>query len=113
MVNETCNRLNENKYFIGSIMIILTIGGRFIINELNDYQKDLINNPIIKKIIIFCAFFMATRDIQIAIILTILFSIIVNLLFDNHEYYKNENKNSNEKNETIEKIISQLNLMKT
>ena len=65
------NKLNENKFFIGCMMITVTIGGRFIISELSETQKELIHHPIIRKLFIFCVFFMATRDIQCAIILTI------------------------------------------
>ena len=35
------DNLNENKFFIGCMMIIVTIGGRFIITELNDSQKKI------------------------------------------------------------------------
>tara|TARA_B100001123_G_C15343990_1_gene1036176 strand:- start:10618 stop:10986 length:369 start_codon:yes stop_codon:yes gene_type:complete len=90
MINNTCTTLNENKFFIGSMMIILTIGGRFIINELDENQKKIMEHPIIKKIILFCAFFMATRDIQTALILTILFVIIVNCVLNDINLFKVE-----------------------
>ena len=32
--------LNENKYFIGIMMIFVNIGSRFIISELSDEQKN-------------------------------------------------------------------------
>ena len=56
---------------------IVTIGGRFIISELNDSQKKMIHDPIIRKVFVFCAFFMATRDIYCAIILTIIFDLLL------------------------------------
>ena len=31
--------INTNKYFVGSMMIMLTIGGRFIIGELSEKQR--------------------------------------------------------------------------
>ena len=69
--------INTNKYFVGTMMIILTIGGRFIIGELNDIQRDKLNTPSFRKLFIFCAFFMATRDILITCFLTIVFTLII------------------------------------
>ena len=46
------DKLNENKFFIGCMMIMVTIGGRFIITELSETQKNLILHPIVKKIFI-------------------------------------------------------------
>ena len=87
MMKNIIENLNENKFFIGCMMIIVTIGGRFIITELNESQKDLVNNTYVRRLFIFCSFFMATRDIQCAIILTILFVLIVSELFNGDEFF--------------------------
>ena len=88
MIKNVIDNLNENKFFIGIMMILVTIGGRYIITELSETQKQLIHEPIIKKIFIFCAFFMATRDIQCALVLTILFVLIVGELFNGEDSVK-------------------------
>ena len=108
------DKLNENKFFIGCMMILVTIGGRFIITELSDSQKELIHHPIVRKLLIFCAFFMATRDIQCAITLTILFVLIIGELF-NGEDFLNEKiyKNETTKDKKIDEMIEDLNSMKT
>ncbi len=69
--------INTNKYFVGAMMIMLTIGGRFIIGELSEKQKEQIDNTHFRKVFIFCAFFMATRDVLKALLLTIVFCIIM------------------------------------
>ena len=58
--------LNENKYFIGIMMIFVNIGSRFIISELSDEQKKLINNKLLRRFFIFGVFFMATIDIFVS-----------------------------------------------
>ena len=40
MFETVVDDINQNKYFIGFMMIILTIGGRFIIGELSPSQKN-------------------------------------------------------------------------
>lgn len=77
MIESVIDKINSNKYFVGFMMIILTIGGRFIISELSDEQKEKIDTPIFRKVFVFCAFFMATRDILTTILLTIVFLIFL------------------------------------
>lgn len=70
--------VNENKYFIGCVMITLAIGGRFIIDELDDDLRQMISDKTVRRLFIFCSFFMATRDIVKALCLTVVFLIIIN-----------------------------------
>jgi len=39
MIENTIERLNQNKFFIGMMTIFVTIGGRFIITELSENLK--------------------------------------------------------------------------
>ena len=48
---------------------------------------------MIRKLFIFCAFFMATRDIQCAITLTILFVLIVGELFNGEDFLTKKDSN--------------------
>ena len=50
MIEGVFDKLNTNKYFVGFMMIILTIGGRFIISELSEEQKEKIDTPIFRKL---------------------------------------------------------------
>ena len=62
-------------------MILVNIGSRFIIGELSDTQKKLINDKNLRRLFIFGIFFMATRDIVSSLILTIMFVLLVSELF--------------------------------
>ena len=53
MIENVLNKVNTNKYFIGFMMIILTIGGRFIISELTEEQREKIDTPVFRKLFIF------------------------------------------------------------
>ena len=111
MIEDFIDDMNQNKYFIGFMMIILTIGGRFIIGELTPSQKKIIDNKFLRRIFIFCAFFMATRDILKAIVLTIIFIIIIaELLNDDDEEENNDDETSNK--EKINEAIQLLNDVK-
>ena len=80
-VKDSFSCINENKYIIGLTMIMLNIGARFIIDELDDDLRKIISNTIVRRVVIFCSFFMATKDLFTATVLTIIFVIMINEVF--------------------------------
>ena len=90
MIEGVIEKINTNKYFVGFMMIILTIGGRFIISELSEEQKNKIDTPVFRKIFIFCAFFMATRDLMITILLTVGFILFLESINFEGETFEND-----------------------
>lgn len=115
MFENILNKLSENRFFIGFMMMFVTLGGRYIITELNEQQMVILNDPKFKKFIIFCAFFTATRDLQCSFVLTVFFVLIVKELFSGDEMFsEKENKKYNTitNDKKIDKIILELNQMK-
>tara|TARA_Y100001935_G_scaffold254668_2_gene264487 strand:- start:13757 stop:14071 length:315 start_codon:yes stop_codon:yes gene_type:complete len=91
MIEDIFDKINTNKYFVGFMMIILTIGGRFIISELTEEQREKIDTPVFRKLFIFCAFFMATRDLIITILLTIAFLFFLESInFNKNESFEDD-----------------------
>ena len=85
-IQDSINNMNENKLFIGLMVITVTIGGRFIVDELNDNQKKMINSKVIRRVFVFCVFFMATRDICTSLMLTIIFALVmISLINDDND----------------------------
>ena len=109
---SSAESLNENKYFIGFAMILLNIGARFIIDELDDDTRSLISYPYVRRFFVFCSFFMATRDIFKAFLLTVVFVIILNEFLPTEKEDSEEDKkkggsyNKKELNKTIHKLKS-------
>ena len=96
-------------------MIMLNIGARFIIDELDDDLRKMISNKFIRRVFIFCSFFMATKDLFTAIVLTIIFVILINEVFGKEldELSEEDSKkkegggvsfNKNELEKTIQKL---------
>ena len=103
-------QVNENKYLLGLMMIMVTIGGRFIIGELDEEQKKNINNKTLRRLFIFGVFFMATRDIVTSLILTIVFVLTISELFNSEEKDKKEEVNVGS---VIENIQNELEYVKS
>ena len=110
-IKDSFSCINENKYIIGLTMIMLNIGARFIIDELDDDLRKIISNTIVWRVVIFCSFFMATKDLFTATVLTIIFVILINEVFakelDELEEGNEEKGGSYNKNE-LEKTIQKL-----
>jgi hypothetical protein len=112
-VKDSFSCINENKYIIGLTMIMLNIGARFIIDELDDDLRKIISNTIVRRVVIFCSFFMATKDLFTAVVLTIIFVILINEVFakeleelEDGEESKGGSYNKNELEKTIQKLKS-------
>ena len=108
---DSLSCINENKYMIGITMIMLNIGARFIIDELDDDLRKLVSNTFVRRVVIFCSFFMATKDLFTAIVLTIIFVIFINEIFakeldelDDDDNKKGGSFNKNELEKTIQKL---------
>ena len=109
-IDKTLKELNENKYFIGCAMLLVNIGARFIIDELDDETRSYISNTAVRKIFIFCSLFMATRDIFTSFILTIVFAVVLNqfLAKDEENIDENEEKDGSFNRTEIENAIQKL-----
>jgi len=113
-IQDSFSCINENKYIIGLTMIMLNIGARFIIDELDDDLRKIISNTIVRRVVIFCSFFMATKDLFTAVVLTIIFVILINEVFakeleeleEGEEGSKGGSFNKNELEKTIQKLKS-------
>lgn len=109
---DSLSCINENKYMIGITMIMLNIGARFIIDELDDDLRKMISNVFVRRVVIFCSFFMATKDLFTAIVLTIIFIILINEVFakeldeldDDEDEKKGGSFNKNELEKTIQSL---------
>jgi len=113
---DSLSCINENKYMIGITMIMLNIGARFIIDELDDDLRKIISNTIVRRVVIFCSFFMATKDLFTAIVLTIIFVILINEVFakeldeldDDDDKEENESKGGTFNKKELENAILKL-----
>ena len=110
---DSLSCVNENKYMIGITMIMLNIGARFIIDELDDDLRKMISNVFVRRVVIFCSFFMATKDLFTATVLTIIFVILINEVFakeldelEEGNESKGGSYNKNELEKTIQKLKS-------
>ena len=58
--------INTNPYFIGLMMLLLNLGGRFLSLEITKEQEKFLSQPMVRRFFLFAILFVATRNIVIA-----------------------------------------------
>lgn len=74
--------VNTNPYFIGIMMLMLNLGGRFLVMEVSKDQELFFQNIWVRRFLIFIVLFVATRSIQTAALLTIIAILIIGYLLN-------------------------------
>ena len=69
--------LNSSKLFAGLMMIFLNIGSKFVTIELSSNQKQFLANSILRQVLVFAVAFVGTRDLLTSLVLTAVFTILV------------------------------------
>jgi hypothetical protein len=74
--------LNSSKLLAGISIIMLNLGSRYLILDLSEGAQQILKLSIVRRITLFCIFFLGTRDIKISFILTAAFIILSGGLFN-------------------------------
>ena len=77
MLERQSEYFKNSTFLIGICIIIMNMGGVYIRKELPDYMDELINTPVIRRFIVFTVVLLYTKDIEVALIITIIFIIII------------------------------------
>lgn len=70
----------------GVTMLMLNIGSRYVVADLGKFHESVLSNEYVKKLIVFSMFFVATRDVLTAFLLTVLYILLIDGIF--HEKRK-------------------------
>jgi hypothetical protein len=74
--------VNSSKFAIGIAMIMFNIGSKYLVIDMSKTQEQFFKNVIIRRVTIFCIFFVATRDVIVSLVLTSVFVILALGLFN-------------------------------
>ena len=108
---KNITKLNKSKLLSGVTLLLLNIGSKYLILDISKGSQSLLKLKIIRRLTLFSIFFVGTRDIILSFLLTSVFIIFSNGLFNEKSKYcilpKNmkENKVSEQEyNEAIKTI---------
>ena len=74
--------VNTNPYFIGLMMLLLNLGGRFLALEISKDQEKFLSQPLVRRFFLFAVLFVATRNVIIAAGLAIIVILLLGYLFN-------------------------------
>lgn len=74
--------INTNPYFIGLMMLLLNLGGRFLGMEISKEQEKLFQNPWVRRALVFTVLFVATRNVFVAGIMTLFVLLFMSFLLN-------------------------------
>ena len=80
--NDMISSLNNNKFFAGIIMLILNLGSKFITIEFSDSQQAYLRNTVGRQLLIFAIAWIGTKDIYTSLIITAVFVVLADYLFN-------------------------------
>jgi hypothetical protein len=84
---NTLYLLNDSKFFAGVVMLVMNIGSKYAIIELSKTQEAYLRYSLGRQLLVFSILWIGTRDIFISLILTVVFILFVDYLFNENSRY--------------------------
>ena len=107
--------LNDNKFFAGVIMLTMNIGSKYVAIELSKTQENYIKYSLGRQILVFAILWMGTRDIFTSLVLTAIFILLADYLFNENSKFcviPNKYKDLDDKIITTKDINDAINTLK-
>ena len=79
--------LNNSKFFAGIVMILLNVGSKFISIQFSKSTEEYLKMNVTKQLLVFSMAWMGTRDIYTSLVLTAVFTILSDHLFNEESPY--------------------------
>ena len=81
-IHQHISYLNNSKFFAGVIMILLNVGSKFIPIQFSRSTEEYLKMSVTKQLLVFAMAWMGTRDIYASLVLTAVFTILSDNLFN-------------------------------
>lgn len=86
-VNDSVKALNQSKIFAGIMIVIINIASKFVTFKVSKTVESYLKFTFSRHMLVFAATWLGTRDIYIALFMTLLFIIIVDVLFNENSMF--------------------------
>lgn len=86
LMNNITN-IGSNKFLLGISMLMLNLGSKYLTIEISKTQEQFFKHSIVRKLTLFSIFFIATRDLIVSIILSSIFILFTQGIFNENSKY--------------------------
>lgn len=76
------NMINTSPYIIGSMMLMMNLGARFLSLEITKGQEQFLSHPWVRRFLIFVVFFIGTRNVWVAFWMALIVILLIGYLFN-------------------------------
>ena len=80
--NKATKLLNDSKFTAGIAMLMLNIGSKYISIGLSESQEAYLTSSLARQLLIFSVAFIGTKDILVSLLLTIIFILFADYIFN-------------------------------
>ena len=77
-------------------MLVLNVGSRYIVHEFSDDDEEYRQNIVLRRVAIFAACFVGTRDLFVSLVLTAVFVVISTGMYHSKSIYAREGMSNEE-----------------
>lgn len=74
--------VNSSKIFAGLIVVTLNIASKFVTIKLSKSMEGYLKHTFSRDVLVFCIVWMGSREIYVALLLTLLFILFMDFLFN-------------------------------
>lgn len=78
---------DTNKFLVALTMIIVNLGSRYVITDMTPLHEMILSHTLFKRLVIFCMFFLVTRDVIVSLCMTAAFLLVFNVLLHEDSKY--------------------------
>jgi len=86
-IHDHIGFLNSSKFFAGIVMILLNVGSKVVSIQFSKSTEEYFKSSLTRQILIFAMAWMGTRDIYASLILTAVFVVLSDHLFNEESEY--------------------------
>ena len=86
-INALSQLFSSNVYVSGIIMLLLNVGTSYLMQDLMPIAHRIFSSYWVRRLVFFAIFFTATRDLRVSILMTILFTLLVDLFLNEESEY--------------------------
>jgi hypothetical protein len=86
-INQQVHFLNNSKIFAGLIVITLNIAGKFVNFKLSKTMESYLKHTFSRNILIFCIAWMGSREIYVALIITVMCILLLDFVCNESSGY--------------------------
>ena len=80
--NNVTKLINDSKFMAGVSMLMLSIGSKYISVGLSESQEAYLTTSLARQLLIFSVAFIGTKDIMTSLILTVIFIVFADYIFN-------------------------------